>query len=172
MKACADGNAAALDAGLDAVRAMLTIADVSYAEKVAEDMLGNLTTKGLGGRPKAAERATECCMLLIELEQCDAVLDALLKASLNRIPKLALAATNAVLMAVTSFGTPKVVPASAILKGLAPLFDAKDAKVRSTAKDITVEMTKWLGAQAVKRDLIDKMREAMQADVNKAISSV
>ena len=99
MKACADGNAAALDAGLDAVRAMLTIADVSYAEKVAEDMLGNLTTKGLGGRPKAAERATECCMLLIELEQCDAVLDALLKASLNRIPKLALAATNAVLMA-------------------------------------------------------------------------
>jgi cytoskeleton-associated protein 5 len=172
VKACADGNAAALDAGLDAVRAMLTIADVSYAEKVAEDMLGNLTTKGLGGRPKAAERATECCMLLIELEQCDAVLDALLKASLNRIPKLALAATNAVLMAVTSFGTPKVVPASAILKGLAPLFDAKDAKVRSTAKDITVEMTKWLGAQAVKRDLIDKMREAMQADVNKAISSV
>ena len=172
MKACADGNAAALDAGLDAVRAMLTIANVSYAEKVAEDMLENLTTKGLGGRPKAAERATECCMLLIELEQCDAVLDALLKASLNRIPKLALAATNAVLMAVTSFGTPKVVPASAILKGLAPLFDAKDAKVRSTAKDITVEMTKWLGAHAVKRDLIDKMREAMQADVNKAISSV
>ena len=78
----------------------------------------------MAARKEAAERATECCMLLIELEQCDAVLDALLKASLNRIPKLALAATNAVLMAVTSFGTPKVVPASAILKGLAPLFDA------------------------------------------------
>ena len=52
-----------------------------------------------------------------------------------------------------------------------PLFDAKDAKVRAAAKDITVEMTKWLGAAAVKRDLIDKMRESMQADVNKAISS-
>ena len=153
------------------MRALLALADVAYAEKHAEGMLANLTTKGLGGRPKAAERATECCMQLIELEQVDAVLEALLKASVNRIPKLALAATNAILAAVRDFGTPKVVPANVILKGLAPLFDAKDAKVRAAAKDITVEMTKWLGAAAVKRDLIDKMRESMQADVNKAISS-
>lgn len=153
------------------MRALLAIADVAYAERHAEGMLANLTTKGLGGRPKAAERATECCMQLIELEQVDAVLDALLKASVNRVPKLALAATNAILAAVRDFGTPKVVPANVILKGLAPLFDAKDAKVRAAAKDITVEMTKWLGAAAVKRDLIDKMRESMQADVNKAISS-
>ena len=153
------------------MRALLALADVAYAEKHAEGMLANLTTKGLGGRPKAAERATECCMQLIELEQVDAVLEALLKASVNRIPKLALAATNAILAAVRDFGTPKVVPANVILKGLVPLFDAKDAKVRAAAKDITVEMTKWLGAAAVKRDLIDKMRESMQADVNKAISS-
>jgi cytoskeleton-associated protein 5 len=111
-------------------------------------------------------------MLLIELEQVEVVLEALLKATLNRIPKLALAATNALLMAVKTFGTPKVVPAGAMLKGLVPLFDAKDAKVRAAAKEITVEMTRWLGSDAVKRDLIDKMRDSMQADVNKAIASV
>ena len=99
------------------MRALLALADVAYAEKHAEGMLANLTTKGLGGRPKAAERATECCMQLIELEQVDAVLEALLKASVNRIPKLALAATNAILAAVRDFGTPKVVPANVILKG-------------------------------------------------------
>ena len=88
------------------MRALLALADVAYAEKHAEGMLANLTTKGLGGRPKAAERATECCMQLIELEQVDAVLEALLKASVNRIPKLALAATNAILAAVRDFGTP------------------------------------------------------------------
>ena len=48
-------------------------------------------------------------MQLIELEQVDAVLEALLKASVNRIPKLALAATNAILRRC-GFGTPKVVP--------------------------------------------------------------
>ena len=161
-----------MDAALESVRAFLTIADEGYAEKHAVGMLANLTTKGLGGRPKAVERATECCMLLIELEQVEVVLEALLKATLNRIPKLALAATNALLMAVKTFGTPKVVPAGAMLKGLVPLFDAKDAKVRAAAKEITVEMTRWLGSDAVKRDLIDKMRDSMQADVNKAIASV
>ena len=161
-----------MDAALESVRAFLTIADEGYAEKHAVGMLANLTTKGLGGRPKAVERATECCMLLIELEQVEVVLEALLKATLNRIPKLALAATNALLMAVKAFGTPKVVPAGAMLKGLVPLFDAKDAKVRAAAKEITVEMTRWLGSDAVKRDLIDKMRDSMQADVNKAIASV
>ena len=170
--ACADGNAAALDAGTEAVVALLTIADTSYADREGEAILAGVTTKGFGGRPRAQAAATECCMLLIELEQGEAVIDALLRATGHKVPKIALAATNAILGAVRDFGTPKVVPAASILKGLAPLFDAKDAKVRTAAKDITVEMTKWLGAQAVKRDLIDKMRAGMQADVNKAIANI
>ena len=108
-------------------------------------------------------------MQLIELEQVDAVLEALLKASVNRIPKLALAATNAIL--AVRISARRKSSRQRHFEGLVPLFDAKDAKVRAAAKDITVEMTKWLGAAAVKRDLIDKMRESMQADVNKAISS-
>jgi len=111
-------------------------------------------------------------MLLIELEQAEAVLDVLLKTTGHKVPKVALAATSAILMAVQTFGTPKVVPPKAILKGLAPLFDAKDEKVRAVAKDITLEMAKWLGSGAVKRDLIDNMRGTMQAEVNKAIESV
>ena len=170
--ACGDGNAAALDAALDAVVALLGVADAEYAGKHAEGMLDNLTIKGLGGRARAVERATECCLLLIELEQGGVVIEALLRATGNKVPKIALAAANAVLAAVREFGTPKVIAPGAILKGLAPLFDAKDAKVRTAAKEITVEMTRWLGAQAVKRDLIDKMREAMQADVNKAIANI
>lgn len=171
-KACSDGNAAALDAGLDATRAFLTIADEEYAGRHAGDILASVAAKGLSGRPKAVERSTECCMLLIELEQAEAVLDMLLKVTMHKVPKVALAAANAVLMAVQTFGTPKVVPPNMILKGLAPLFDAKDAKVRAVAKDITLEMVKWLGPGAVKRDLIDNMRGTMQAEVNKAMESV
>lgn len=73
------------------------------------------------------------------------VLDVLLKVSLNRILKFVFVVMNVVLMAVTSFGTLKVVSASAILKGLTSLFDVKDVKVCLMVKDIMVEMMKWLG---------------------------
>jgi len=90
----------------------------------------------------------------------------------NKVPKLALASTDALRAAVADFGTPKVIPPKPILKGIAPLFDSKDAKIRGAAKDLTVELTRWLGPDAVKRDLIDKMRDTMQAEVRDMIGAV
>jgi hypothetical protein len=58
------------------------------------------------------------------------------------------------------------------IKGIAPLFESKDAKIRGAAKDLTVELTRWLGPDAVKRDLIDKMRDTMQAEVREMIGAV
>ena len=90
-------------------------------------------------------------MLLLELECGDAVVDALLKGSAHKVPKLALACVEALRISVKEFGTPAVVPPKPILKGIAPLFDSKDAKVRGAAKDLTVELTRWLGHDAVRR---------------------
>ena len=72
-------------------------------------------------------------MLLLELECGDAVVDALLKGSSHKVPKLALACVEAMRISVKEFGTPAVVPPKPILKGIAPLFDSKDAKVRGAA---------------------------------------
>ena len=54
---------------------------------------------------------------------------------------------------------------SPVLKACGPLFDHKDKAVRDGAKDIAVEMTRWMGAAAVKRDLTDKMRDAQKKEV-------
>ena len=126
----------------------------------------------MGGRPKTVDRATETCMLLLELECGDAVVDALLKGSSHKVPKLALACVEAMRISVKEFGTPAVVPPKPILKGIAPLFDSKDAKVRGAAKDLTVELTRWLGHDAVRRDLIEKMRGTMQAEVRAAAEAI
>ena len=111
-------------------------------------------------------------MLLLELECGDAVVDALLKGSAHKVPKLALACVEALRISVKEFGTPAVVPPKPILKGIAPLFDSKDAKVRGAAKDLTVELTRWLGHDAVRRDLIEKMRGTMQAEVRAAAEAI
>ena len=126
----------------------------------------------MGGRPKTVDRATETCMLLLELECGDAVVDALLKGSAHKVPKLALACVEAMRVSVKEFGTPVVVPPKPLLKGIAPLFDSKDAKVRGAAKDLTVELTRWLGHDAVRRDLIEKMRGTMQAEVQAAADAI
>ena len=132
-------------------------------------MMANVVAKGMNGRPKTVERATNTALLLCELEASDVVVDALLKGTTNKVPKLALAATDAIRAVVCEFGTPKVVNPKPILKGIAPLFDSKDAKIRGAAKDLTVELTRWLGQGAVRRDLIDKMRGTMQAEVSAMI---
>ena len=118
------------------------------------------------------DRATETCMLLLELECGDAVVDALLKGSAHKVPKLALACVEAMRVSVKEFGVPVVVPPKPMLKGIAPLFDSKDAKVRGAAKDLTVELTRWLGHDAVRRDLIEKMRGTMQAEVQAAADAI
>ena len=125
----------------------------------------NVVSKGMNGRPKTVERATETALLLCELAASDVVVEALLKGTAHKVPKLALASTDALRIAVAAFGTPKVIAPKPILKGISHLFDSKDAKIRGAAKDLTVELTRWLGPDAVKRDLLEKMRDTMQAEV-------
>ena len=56
-------------------------------------------------------------------------------------------------------------PREAHPQGRLHLFESKDAKVRDAAKALTVELTRWLGPDAVRRDLLEKMRAGMQAEV-------
>ncbi len=90
---------------------------------------------------------------------------------------------------------PRVIKPSPLLKACGPLFDHKDKSVRDGAKDIAVrrlvscwrclvrcphacvlsqrarqvEMTRWMGAAAVKRDLTDKMRDAQKKEARRVL---
>jgi cytoskeleton-associated protein 5 len=57
---------------------------------------------------------------------------------------------------------------SPVLRACGPLLDHKDKAVRDGAKELAVELTRWLGAAAVKRDLTDKMRDAQKKEVRAA----
>jgi cytoskeleton-associated protein 5 len=156
--------------GLDAVNAFLGIADADAARAHAGAVMAAVVAKGMSGRPKTVERATETCLLLCELECAEVVVAALVeKGTKHKVPKCALASTEALRAALASFGT-GVVPPKPILKGIAHLFESKDGKVRDAAKDLTVELTRWLGVDAARKDLLEKMRAGMRAEVEASVA--
>jgi hypothetical protein len=67
-KACADGNAAALDKALEAMAALLARASDQTAGRMANTASGNIVPKCLGARAGTAAKGTECLLLFVEAE--------------------------------------------------------------------------------------------------------
>ena len=105
--------------------------------------------KGLAG--KVPKGVAACVAVLLQAVRCAA-------ACARRRPAADPAARP------SAFGV-RVVKPQPLLRAAGPLFDHKDAAVRDTAKALAVELTRWLGAGAVKRDLTDKMRDAAKKGV-------
>jgi len=58
----------------------------------------------------------------------------------------------------SQFG-PKVVPPKRIVKMLQDLLNHTDNNVRRLAKDLTVELCRWIGKDALKRSLFDNLKK-------------
>ena len=89
----------------------------------------------------------------------------------GKVPKGVAACVDVLLQALRAFGL-RVVKPTPLLKAAGPLFDHKDKAVRDGAKDVAVELTRWLGAAAVRRDLTDKMRDSQKEEVVAALEAV
>ena len=77
------------------MNAFLGIADAECALARAGAVMAAVVAKGMSGRPKTVERATETCLLLCELECAEVVVAALVdKGTKHKVPKCALASTN------------------------------------------------------------------------------
>ena len=59
-----------------------------------------------------------------------------------------------------------------ILRALPLLLDAKDAKAREGAKQLTVELCRWVGADLIRSTTMEKMRDAMKKDVEECLARV
>lgn len=72
-KACADGNAAALDKALEALQAFLAKATDSAAGRIAGSASANIVAKALGARPSTMAKGIDCLMGFVELEQAEKI---------------------------------------------------------------------------------------------------
>lgn len=167
-----DTNAAALDKALDLTIEYLKKCSPSHAGKICDKVCTGVITKALSGRPSSVQKSIEVSLLFVENEQGEKLTEAFIsKGFIHKVPKVLLACVDIVFQAVSLFGTKVMLP-QPILKALPPLFDSKDAKIRSKVKELVAELAKWCGANAVKTILFEKMRDAMKEDVEKLIAQI
>eukprot|EP00051_Salpingoeca_urceolata_P019401 m.283246 g.283246 ORF g.283246 m.283246 type:complete len:2080 (+) comp19412_c0_seq6:220-6459(+) len=159
-----DSNAAAQASGLAA--ALLYVETAAAANRHAKEISAGIVAKCFNS-PKAntVKLATDICLMLVEVECADTVLEELLKGFSNRQPKVIARSACAIRTAVESFGA-KVFQLKPLLKGIPTLLGHADKNVREEGKQLVVELYRWIKA-AVQTGLKDvkpvMMKELEQA---------
>ncbi|KAL3133794.1 hypothetical protein ABBQ32_008271 [Trebouxia sp. C0010 RCD-2024] len=171
VKGTTDTNAAALDKCLEALQIFLEKANEGHATRIAGPICSTLASKVLKQRPGTVQRAKDVYIAFCELEQADTVVESVIKAFADKVPKVVVAAVDVVTTALSLFGV-KVVSPQPLLKALPKLFEAKQEPVRDGAKNLTAELCCWTGPKLVQDTLLDKMPDSMRKDVEKLLEGI
>ncbi|XP_071930544.1 protein MOR1-like isoform X1 [Coffea arabica] len=169
-KTLADSNAPVQEKALDALIAFLKAADADAA-RYAKEVCDVIVAKCMTGRPKTVEKSQTAFMLWMELEAVEQFLDAMEKAIKNKVAKAVVPAIDVMFQALSEFGS-KIVPPKRILKMLPELFDHQDQNVRASSKGLTLELCRWIGKDAVKSILLEKMRDTMKKELEAELVNV
>ncbi|KAG2440105.1 hypothetical protein HXX76_004219 [Chlamydomonas incerta] len=127
-----------------------------------------MVAKCLSARTSTLTRVLEVMLLFVELEQAEKVTEALVVGLSNKNPKVVVAALEMIYNTVNLFGH-RVVTPKPIIVALPALFESKDGKAREKVKEIVVELSRWMGPDAIRAVLFDKMRDAMRDDISRAM---
>ncbi|XP_057847026.2 protein MOR1 isoform X2 [Cryptomeria japonica] len=169
-KSVSDSNAPVQEKALDALIAFLRAADADVG-RYAKEICDAVVSKCLTGRPKTVEKAQAVFLLWVELEASDVFLEAMEKAIKNKVAKAVVPAIDVMFQAISEFGT-KVVSPKKILKMLPELFNHQDQNVRASSKGLTLELCRWIGKDAVKSILFEKMRDTMKNELEAELANV
>ncbi|EFJ44246.1 microtubule organizing protein mora [Volvox carteri f. nagariensis] len=170
-KAVTEANAAAVDKALDALVVFLTKATEQHASRICEKTCSNIVAKCLSARTSTLTRALDAMLLFIELEQAEKVTEALVSGLGNKNPKVVVASLEFLYHGLNLFGH-RVVAPQPMIKALPALFESKDGKARDKVKDLVMELARWLGPDAVRTMLFEKMREVMRDELNRNLEGL
>eukprot|EP00775_Hariotina_reticulata_P007310 gene7310-7523_t len=163
-KATAEGNAAALDKALEALAAWLDKASDSAAARIAHSSCNNIVSKALGARPSTATKGMDCLAAFIVAEQSEKATAALIEGYGNKVPKVVVGALDATLQLVRDFGG-QAMPAQQVIKAMAALFECKDDKARTRAKDIVIELARYVGPECIHVMLLKDAPEVVKKEL-------
>lgn len=168
--AVGDSNVAAQQEALNAYKCFLEAAGTDGARRTRGSTVGPVVEKGLTGRPAAKASAQEVLLLLIELDKADPIVEDLLPYLSHKMPKLIVAALEALTNIVHNYGC-KVVEPKPIVKLLPKVFGHADKNVRAQAQNLTVELYRWL-REAMKPLFWGELKEVQQKDLDKLFEPV
>ncbi|KAK9876516.1 hypothetical protein WA026_013890 [Henosepilachna vigintioctopunctata] len=138
-----DSNAMGQEKGLEATLAY--VENYAHAGKTVSEVVSGIVTKCLAApKTKTRELALQVTLMYIEIEKQDAVLEELVKGMDQKNPKIVAACIMASTMALREFGI-KIVNPKPLLKKLPTLFADRDKVVRDEARQLAIEMFRWMG---------------------------
>lgn len=141
---------------MKALNAALEYGPPAMFKSVAATLASTLVGECLKGRQKTVELATESMLLLCELENGAAVVDALVKEGFShKVKKLVPVAIETATACLKAFG-PQDFPPQLLLKAFPELFLSADAKIRDAGKALVIELRRWVGA------MLDKPIEVLR----------
>ncbi|XP_055365710.1 cytoskeleton-associated protein 5 isoform X1 [Betta splendens] len=137
-----ESNAVAQLKGLEAALAYIENAHVA-GKTTAEVVSGVVTRVFNQPKARAKELGTDICLMYIEIEKAEVVQDELLKGLDNKNPKIVVACIETLRKALSEFGS-KIVTLKPVVKILAKQFESREKAVRDEAKQLAVEIYKWI----------------------------
>ncbi|RWS17773.1 cytoskeleton-associated protein 5-like protein [Dinothrombium tinctorium] len=142
-KAPFDTNVTAQEKGLAVIYSLVENAHPSISGKIASDVINGCLVKGQLSRSKTKELVCDIVLMYIEVEKCDIVAEEMLKTLENKTPKVVAGTIALFREAVKQFG-PKWFKIGPLLKAIPSLFENKDKNIREEAKQLTIEIYRWL----------------------------
>lgn len=138
-----DSNALAQEKGLEAT--LVFVENCAYAGKTVGDVVNGIVTKCLGApKAKTKDLGVQIALMYVEIEKHDAVIEELIKGFDQKNPKIVSACVSTVLLALREFGV-KVINIKPLIKKIPALLSDRDKSVRDEAKQLTVEIFRWIG---------------------------
>ncbi|KAL1917720.1 uncharacterized protein VTP21DRAFT_3554 [Calcarisporiella thermophila] len=168
-KIVTDSNAVAQENGLSAI--LSYVENAPRPERSRDAVVPTLVEKCLGSsRAGTRNKAVEILLMYIEVDVADPVVAEVLQGTSAKLPKLVAQAVAALREIVKSFGI-KVLDPKPILKSLSKLFAHTDKNVRAEATQLTIELYRWLGAQAINAYLGD-LKPVQVKELNEAFEKI
>lgn len=138
-----DSNVVAQEKGLEATLAF--VENSAAAGKTVGEVMAGIVTKCISApKAKTKDLAAQICLMYIEIEKHEAVLEELLKGTEHKNPKIVSGCVVIITQALREFGI-KVVNVKPLVKRIPALLEDRDKSVRDEGKSMAIEIFRWIG---------------------------
>lgn len=138
-----DSHAMAQEKGLEAT--LIFVENCAVAGKTVGEVMGGIVTKCLGApKAKTKELGMQIGLMYVEIEKHEQAIEELIKGFDQKNPKIVATCITTIIQALREFGA-KVVPIKPLVKRIPALLSDRDKAVREEAKQLTVEIYRWIG---------------------------
>uniref|UniRef100_H2Z395 TOG domain-containing protein n=1 Tax=Ciona savignyi TaxID=51511 RepID=H2Z395_CIOSA len=123
---------------------LVFVQNAAVAGKTSGEVVSGIISKCFNSKPRLRELGIQVCLMYVEIDRNEQVMEEALKGLENKQPKVVHACLDLITTALSEFGS-KVIAVKPLLKPCIKLLDHRDKNVREATKSLFVTMYRWIG---------------------------